>query len=211
MTDGDGDGVPDAVDVCPRVSDADQAHEDEDGVGDACDGRHGGCPEVPLAGCRRSTKAGGASLLLVDGAKPRNDRFTWQLRSGEGVERAALADPESKKVYRFCLYGASGVLTDAALPGGLCGQKPCWKQDKKLLRYHDPAGRPDGITRAVIIAGKGNTRTAVSGKGASLALPALPLELPIRAQLQAPDGTCVEATFSTFTRNKTTGFRAKSD
>ncbi len=35
--DSDGDGVPDATDNCPTVSNADQADADFDGVGDACD------------------------------------------------------------------------------------------------------------------------------------------------------------------------------
>jgi hypothetical protein len=35
--DGDGDGVADAVDVCPATPDPDQLDTDEDGLGDACD------------------------------------------------------------------------------------------------------------------------------------------------------------------------------
>ena len=36
--DADGDGIPDAVDVCPSRPDPDQADADRDGVGDACGG-----------------------------------------------------------------------------------------------------------------------------------------------------------------------------
>jgi Cys-rich repeat protein len=35
--DTDGDGIPDAWDVCPEVADPDQADTDQDGIGDACD------------------------------------------------------------------------------------------------------------------------------------------------------------------------------
>lgn len=35
--DGDGDGIPDAVDVCPDIPDPQQSDGDGDGVGDACD------------------------------------------------------------------------------------------------------------------------------------------------------------------------------
>jgi hypothetical protein len=35
--DGDGDGIPDGIDRCPTVADAEQADADRDGVGDACD------------------------------------------------------------------------------------------------------------------------------------------------------------------------------
>ena len=36
-TDGDGDGITDAADNCPGVSNADQADSDGDGAADACD------------------------------------------------------------------------------------------------------------------------------------------------------------------------------
>jgi hypothetical protein len=35
--DEDGDGIPDACDVCPHIADPDQTDSDGDGVGDACD------------------------------------------------------------------------------------------------------------------------------------------------------------------------------
>jgi cytosine/adenosine deaminase-related metal-dependent hydrolase len=44
-TDADADGVPDAVDVCPRVADEEQLDSDHDGRGDACDP----CPLANLA------------------------------------------------------------------------------------------------------------------------------------------------------------------
>jgi hypothetical protein len=37
VTDGDGDGVPDASDNCPAAANANQADADADGVGDACE------------------------------------------------------------------------------------------------------------------------------------------------------------------------------
>jgi hypothetical protein len=40
--DSDGDGVPDSIDNCPHVANADQTDTDHDGVGDACDN----CPKV---------------------------------------------------------------------------------------------------------------------------------------------------------------------
>jgi hypothetical protein len=36
--DGDGDGIPDAADSCPRVPNGEQVDENGDGVGDACEG-----------------------------------------------------------------------------------------------------------------------------------------------------------------------------
>jgi hypothetical protein len=42
--DADGDGVPDAVDLCPDVADPAQADGDADGIGDACDACPAGGP-----------------------------------------------------------------------------------------------------------------------------------------------------------------------
>jgi hypothetical protein len=42
ILDADGDGVPDNIDNCPTVANADQADADQDGVGDACDN----CPNA---------------------------------------------------------------------------------------------------------------------------------------------------------------------
>src|SRR5579883_331732 len=41
--DEDGDGVPDAIDVCPHIPDPAQLDRDGDGIGDACDPE----PDVP--------------------------------------------------------------------------------------------------------------------------------------------------------------------
>jgi hypothetical protein len=42
VSDMDNDGVPDGVDNCPTVMNADQADEDKDGIGDVCDN----CPHI---------------------------------------------------------------------------------------------------------------------------------------------------------------------
>jgi hypothetical protein len=45
-SDGDGDGIPDAVDNCPQVANVDQADSDGDGIGDACAAHDGGVPDL---------------------------------------------------------------------------------------------------------------------------------------------------------------------
>ena len=46
VADGDGDGIPDSLDVCPETHDLAQTDTDGDGVGDACDN----CPDDPNSG-----------------------------------------------------------------------------------------------------------------------------------------------------------------
>ena len=51
--DGDGDGLPDALDSCPSTPDGSGADADGDGVGDACDVCPGTAPDSPVlpGGC----------------------------------------------------------------------------------------------------------------------------------------------------------------
>ena len=57
----------------------------------------------------------------------------------------------------------------------------------------------------------GNAQIIVKGRGSQLDMPALPVTLPVRAQLIGSNGTCFEATYSTPTRNESDQFTAKSD
>jgi hypothetical protein len=58
----------------------------------------------------------------------------------------------------------------------------------------------------------GKTRLAVKARS-ELRLPALPLGLPVRAQLQIANGGCFESTFSTTgaTANTAAVFKGRSD
>jgi hypothetical protein len=79
-----------------------------------------------------------------------------------------------------------------------------------VLEAHDahdePAGysyaqrdaTPQGIISMKLKAGAaGEARVSVKGKGTALLLPGLPLAVPVRVQLQASNGLCWEAVFST--------------
>jgi len=51
----------------------------------------------------------------------------------------------------------------------------------------------------------------LKAKGRGLALPALPLTSPVRAQLQSRTGACWDAVYSLPRKNDVTKFNAKSD
>jgi hypothetical protein len=60
---------------------------------------------------------------------------------------------------------------------------------------------------------EGKAKIIVKGRGKNLALPTLPLNLPLRVQLQADSGACWEATYSEagVKRNTARGFKGKAN
>jgi hypothetical protein len=72
VLDADGDGVADAADNCPAVSNHDQADSDGDGVGDACDstptGGDGSCPPAgtPVQHGRTTGECSGSNQVICD-------------------------------------------------------------------------------------------------------------------------------------------------
>jgi hypothetical protein len=91
--------------------------------------------------------------------------------------------------------------------------RPCWKATGTSGdAYENPLGAPDGIGTLTLKAGAaGKSLAMVKGKGAALALPSLPLELPITAQLQSTNGACLDATFWRATLNTGQKLKAKSE
>lgn len=97
----DGDGVPDDRDNCPDAANADQADEDEDAVGDACEILPSGDIE-PVAGLRTTVEAvagevfvrlpaGAAAAQLPRGFVPLKGIFRSTAASGEFVPLKGIA------------------------------------------------------------------------------------------------------------------------
>jgi cysteine-rich repeat protein len=231
LADADGDGVADATDLCPLVSDPAQGDGDEDGVGDACDrqvcgngvvesdescddsNRNDGdgcpatcrqaCSPAPLPGCIEPTRAGAASLEIVDALNDRKDRLLWRLGSAAATTTADIGDPASANDLVLCVYNPVGLVLEARIPaGGTCGRKSCWQVKRKGARYRNPASSPDGIDQVHLAAGSaGRAKARVHGKGVNLRVPPLPLALPLQVQLQSEAGRCWSATYTEARRN----------
>jgi hypothetical protein len=118
---------------------------------------------------------------------------------------------------KFCLYDASAApqpLAEIVGPArGTCGGDPCWTlSSPTALKYEDDTGLPAGlqkITARQRDADHGAVKLKARSRG--LALPALPLVPPVRAQLRSRAGACWEATYSLPKRNDINSFTAKSD
>jgi hypothetical protein len=57
----------------------------------------------------------------------------------------------------------------------------------------------------------GKPAVMVKAHGDGLVMPALPLELPVAAQVRSADGACFGAAFSTPSKDDPTQFNAKGD
>src|SRR5262249_33671359 len=131
------------------------------------------------------------------------------------------------------------VFRATAPAGGTCGAAPCWKRSFPYqglnsgffrgFRYSDRDATPEGL-RTIILqtdidpypcqacATLKDSHITLKGTGPNLSshpngLPALPLPLPLRAQLQAENGMCWDGVYSSagVSRNTSTVFDGKAD
>jgi hypothetical protein len=174
------------------------------------------CPAAPQAGCREPTIALKGTLRLKDKSPDTSDSLGWKWLRGEETLLAALGAPLVSTSYRVCVWdGASTTLLDAEIPaGGSCGANPCWKDlGTNGFKYVDKAATRDGIQKLILKPGlAGAAKVIVKGKGTGLGMPALPLALPVTAQVLASNGECWSAVYEAggVVNNLSTEFSAKA-
>jgi uncharacterized delta-60 repeat protein len=185
-----------------------------------CDGAgHCGRP-LAASGCKLPTVPLKSQLQFKDKTPDKGDLAVWKWMKGAATSLTDYGDPTSTTSYALCVYqgsSATGALlfeTDAPA-GGTCHNRPCWKAlNGKGFKYADRDATPNGdIANQLKTGDAGKAHALVRGKGVDLNLPALPLPLPVRAQLRASNGMCWEADFSSagVKANDTTQFNGKSD
>jgi hypothetical protein len=145
-------------------------------------------------------------------------QLQWQWTKGQSTAIADFGDPLGGDTYGLCIFDESGptphLAFRATTRAGQCGLKPCWKPaGARSLAYKDGEQIPDGIAALRLKSGgDGKAKVLVSGKGANLDLPTLPLALPARVQLQAANGQCWEARYFELgtTRNDGVQFKGRA-
>jgi cysteine-rich repeat protein len=160
------------------------------------------CPTAPSEGCIRSVAAEAAALTLKDGTPDSADALVLRLTKLGDTTTGDFGDPTKDDFYDVCLYDASASLVmEARVPSGrTCAEPPCWKSAKgnTELVFSSKSRTPAGISKVTLrpsVAGQG--LAAVLGKGSLLGMPPIQsLVPPLRAQLHARTGTCLEATFA---------------
>jgi hypothetical protein len=202
----------------------------------------GGCTVAPAPTCRPPAAVRPAQrprLRVRNLADDDADKLSWIGVSSIPAGTASVLGDFNSSDYTLCAYDESAptptLLFRAAAPaGGECSGRPCWSpvhafQSVPGARYRDRDRTPDGIrslllrtlferlpnyTRGVLR----GSRIVLKAAGPTLSnrplgLPALPLPLPLRVQLQAREGMCWEARYSAagVVENTVTEFQARPD
>jgi len=163
-------------------------------------GRHvtpaesGICTTAPrdAGDCHQVTVPGKSKLNVRDRSPDTADAVTWKWVHGDDTALAELGDPLATHSYALCLYDAAGFKLEAAVGhGGTCG-KPCWTSlGADGFRYVDKQGTRGPVRKLVIKPGtNGAAKVIAKVKGNALVMPTLPFVPPLRAQLQASNGSC---------------------
>ena len=185
---------------------------------ETCDSA-GACVVAPNPSCGVPygpyTPGIGSVLKISLGAR---DRLSWKWIGQAGGNE--FGEPSTyPNDYTLCMFdGAGSLLFRATAPAeSTCGTGACWTErpQSQLVKYATNDYTPDGIARITLRGGR-KGRLRLSGKGELLSnrpfgLPALPLSLPVRVQLQARDGLCWEAQFTEARPNTTSRFIARVD
>lgn len=174
-----------------------------------------GCAPGLRAACAQA-RPGGSRLLLVDRRNDALDSLLWKWTADAGVAAADFGDPTTAEDYALCVFDQSGgaarlVLRANALAGGDCGGAPCWETTDTGFQYRDPIALPDGLEAFKLDADAGAGILRVTGLGANLPMPVLPLVPPIVVQAVSTSGPCWQATFSAPEANRKIKLRAFSD
>ncbi len=180
------------------------------------------CLPAPAGGCLEPAVPASGRLVVTDRTPDDGDLVAWTWARGETTPPEAFGNPLAAVGFSLCLYDGSDaaavlVFEATAPPGDTCAGAPCWRAlAAGRFRYADPARTPDGMDRLVLQSGAaGKARVVAKGKGPNLShrplgMPAPPLALPFRVQLQATNGQCWEAVYAAATQKKPGRLTARS-
>ncbi len=177
------------------------------------------CPPVPLPGCRQAGVKG-TTLTIRRPGQP-SDALVWNWKRGEETSVADFGNPITNATnVALCLWDASGApqpLLESKFRGAASCQykalnKPCWTATPTGFKYVSSQFLVDGSRTLALKAGAaGKATVKLKAKRAFITAPALPLVLPVTAQVvvRAPSSNaCFEGVFAAPLRNDASLFKA---
>ncbi len=165
------------------------------------------CSATPRSGCKSVTVGKGTPTLVLSKSAVgiQRDRIAFRWFPGEATDFSEFGDPASR-AFALCVYdeqsaGFNLVASATAPPGGICRNRPCWRQNRSRTKwlYRDRDLTPDGLLRLDLVAGaSGKARIVALAKGSLARVPALPLQQNTRvvAQVVSDTGACWSAEFT---------------
>jgi hypothetical protein len=175
------------------------------------------CAPAPLPGCRAPTQPRRGVFRFKKSTNRALNLLRWRWVRGQEVTAEDLGDPRETNSIAFCVYDGSAreqpLIHLAAPAGGGCTKGRCWLPiGTPILRfdYFDTARFVGGLEQLRVAAKpEGRAWASVLARKESLVLPATPLVAPVTVQLQAANGTCWSAEYTSFIRKNEGGiFRA---
>jgi hypothetical protein len=158
------------------------------------------CPAAPRSGCAASASG---KLVLKNNTSDDKDKLLWKWKDGM-LPALAVGDPLDQTDLTVCVYDASGLLLGGNVPPDALGQAGSeWKTIGGGFLYKDKSGAAAGMQKIKVKTGSGTkAQILAKGKGAGLAMPALPPTFPLTAQMANRDsGQCWETLFPTAKKN----------
>ena len=171
----------------------------------------GPAPPNSRPGCVNAA-SGTAKLKVVRGASPAKDSLAWRWKDAAAVSPGDLGDPLTQTGFALCLYDTAGRRLAAAVPaGGTCLAKPCWEASHGGFKYSNAALTPDGLKTMSLKPGlAGKARIVAKGRGQTLALPFLPLAVPVTVELVSAGTRCWSAHYTEALTSTVQQFKATS-
>jgi Trypsin/Bacterial pre-peptidase C-terminal domain len=183
--------------------------------GDACtqpDGCQAGvCVGTVPVDCKQPVQVGKTLLKLDDKTPDSRDKLSWHWR-GDDTLKAEFGTPTAGTSYVLCVYdetaGVPALVLRQTMPAG-----GAWKENRRGFRYRDSKLLYGGIKSLSLKEGLGGKASiSVSGKGASLAMPSLPLNQDDDVIVRLLNGaTCWETRYDSSIINQSVRFKAKND
>jgi len=153
----------------------------------------------------------GASLLLQhDADNPGRDQLTWRWSRGS-IAAPDFGTPTMITPYTLCIFdetaGTPALRLESRVEPG-----PGWLPKGSGFRYKDKGGSHGGITGITLRSGAGKGVIKLTGKGALLRPPTLPLGLDPHVTVQLSTGNaCWQSRFASAIKNADDRFQAKSE
>jgi hypothetical protein len=159
------------------------------------------CPTSPHPNCQSGSK--GKVIVKKSAYDSAKDRFVWKWQQGT-LAAADIPSPIDQTDLAVCLYDQDGYVLGGALPKG-----SLWSANGKGdFQYKDLAMQTLGMQKIKVKFSKPFIK--VKGKGSGLAVPTLPIDTPVTAQLINLDNDkCWESSFTSFSASDDKKFKAK--